>query len=78
MIDASWIKRHIKAGTIRPVDGVTQFNPRWPYPHQTRTLWSGVIDGFRVSFYPNGREIDMNTMTVRAVQFSALGNGEGE
>lgn len=64
MIDAVWIKRHIKAGNIAPVSGVTMLNPRWDYPHMTRTLWSGVIDGFKVRFYPKGREIDMSTMTV--------------
>lgn len=66
MIDAAWIKRHIKAGSISPVDGVTCFNPRWNFPHMTRTLWRGVIERSIVEFYPAGREIDMSTLHVRS------------
>lgn len=64
MIDAAWIKMHIKAGRISPAHGCTCFNPRWPAPHQTRTLWTGIVEQCRVSFYPAGREIDMETLNV--------------
>ena len=41
-------------------------NPRWDHPHTTRPLWTGIVEGYRVSFYPKGREIDMSTVEVRA------------
>jgi hypothetical protein len=66
MIDANWIKRHVLAGNIKPVEGITRFNPQWKPPYMERTLWRGQIDRSIVEFYPAGREIDMSTCRVRS------------